>query len=384
MAGWSDTHRQAFKEEAYELLGELETALLDLEERPDDPDLIGRVFRAMHTIKGSGAMCGFGEVAAFTHEVETVFDLVRNGSVAVSRELIDLTLSSRDLIRAMIDVSNGDGDAAVERSGEIVTGLKRLVPGSAASPGRPLPASRKEDSGAAEGTGGLVTYRIYFSPAPDIFARGVNPLLLLNELRSLGGCNIVAHTETIPMLEEFDPEQCRTAWEVLLTTDKGINAVKDVFIFIADDSKLDIEVVRTPAGVSADGGSIESAFLEQHHARAQREDSRKNESGQKGESSASMRVPSEKLDSLVDLVGELVTVQARLSQFSGMRREPALQVIAEEVERISTSLRDKVMNIRMLPIGSTFTKFKRLVRDLSKELGKEIELTTEGAETELD
>src|SRR6266567_3214935 len=122
-----DPHRQAFKEEAYELVSELENSLLELEERPEDADLIGRVFRAMHTIKGSGSMFGFDDIATFTHEVETIFDMVRNGKLAVTNRLVSLTLAARDQIKSMLDNSDGGGTVDLEVSAGIIAGLRALA-----------------------------------------------------------------------------------------------------------------------------------------------------------------------------------------------------------------------------------------------------------------
>lgn len=412
MSSPADRHRETYREEANELLAELETALLDLEESPEDRDLVSRIFRAMHTIKGSGAMFGFDDVAAFTHEIETVFDLVRNGTLAVTKEIIDLTLAARDQIRAMLSPA-GDTPVDVVRAGEIVAAFKRMAPGAQApTEGTSSPVSSAAPPAAP------VTYRIKFHPAQGIFQSGSNPLLLLNELRDLGKCTIVAQTSGVPLLNDLDPEQCYLYWTVILTTDRGLNAIKDIFIFVEDDAELSIEVIddggRTDfdykklgeilveqgdvsrealetalasqkklgellveSGV-ATSELVRTALVEQQHVREVRKER------EASEAIASVRVPSEKLDTLVDLVGELVTVQARLSQTAATGADSRLVALAEEVERLTAELRDNTMNIRMLPIGSTFTKFKRLVRDLSKELGKEIELTTEGAETELD
>ncbi len=142
-----DKHRETFKEEARELLTELETSLLELEERPDDSGMIGRVFRAMHTIKGSGAMFGFEATSAFTHEVETVFDLVRNGSLRVSKELIDLTLACRDHIRLMLEASDGRPAGDETKAAAIIASLRKLIPSSPITDGGqgrhtiPLPPS---------------------------------------------------------------------------------------------------------------------------------------------------------------------------------------------------------------------------------------------------
>ena len=410
-----DQHRQAFKEEAYELLAELETSLLELEERPDDVDLIGRVFRAMHTIKGSGSMFGFDDIASFTHEVETIFDMVRNGRLQVTKRLVNLTLAARDQIRSMLDhAEDGEGVADLQGSAEIIAGLRELAgceQHTAAPPekiaGKPAPQDP-------------ATYRIRFVPSRDIFASGSNPLNLLAELRELGTCNVVAQTSEFPGLEEINPEACYVYWDIILTTDQGENAIRDVFIFVEDDCELKIETVAehsrfdeqqdykklgeillergdiTPKDMDEvlaqqkrfgelavskgilHEGKVQSALAEQRHVKEVRQEK------QSAEAASSIRVPAERLDVLVNLVGEMVTVQARLSQTAAKRADAELMAIAEEVERLTAELRDSALNIRMLPIGSTFSKFKRLVRDLSAELGKQIEMTTEGAETELD
>jgi len=414
-----DVHRQAFKEEAYELLAELESSLLELEETPEDMDLISRVFRAMHTIKGSGSMFGFDDVARFTHEVETIFDLVRNGKLAVSKRLINLTLDARDLIKSMLDAADGEPVDPSAGSG-IVASLRELsgqvvqAPAEEAKPakeeGAPFPAAKH------------ATYRIRFIPAREIFSAGVNPLNLLAELKTLGTCNVIAHTAGFPQLYELEAESCYVYWDVILTTDQGENAIRDVFIFVEDDCEIRIERIaehdkfqegeaneyKKLGEILLERGDITLEEMQQVLSQQQRfgtlavargvvsqtkvisalveqkqvKDVRAEK--QQAEAASSIRVPAERLDLLVNLVGELVTVQARLSQTASVRGDADLTAIAEEVERLTAELRDSALGIRMLPIGSTFSKFKRLVRDLSAELGKEIEMTTEGAETELD
>ncbi|GFO59359.1 chemotaxis protein CheA [Geomonas silvestris] len=409
-----DVHRQAFKEEAYELLSELETSLLELEETPEDSDLIGRVFRAMHTIKGSGAMFGFDDIASFTHEVETVFDMVRNGKLSVTKPLINLTLAARDQIKSMLDASESGGGADLTATVQIIAGLRALAGAEA-----PAAVTHQETAKPAAAST-RITYRIRFAPCRGILGCGSNPLNLLVELRELGVCNVIAQTAGVPELEELDPESCYVYWDVILTTDQGMNAIKDVFIFVEDDCELSIEAVAEHDGYNSDEGykklgeillergditteemasvlaeqkrfgelavqkgivtenKVEAALVEQRHVQAVRQEKQTSDAGN------SIRVPAERLDLLVNLVGELVTVQARLSQTAAGRADLELSAIAEEVERLTGELRDSALNIRMLPIGSTFSKFKRLVRDLSSELGKEIEMTTDGAETELD
>ncbi|MBF0155063.1 MAG: chemotaxis protein CheA [Magnetococcales bacterium] len=408
----------AFTEEAYELLAELEDSLLSLEESPKDQELIGRVFRAMHTIKGSGAMFGFDAVAEFTHNVETVFDLARNGTIPITKGLIDLTLAARDQIRAMLDAAAGGEEPDQNNAARIIAGLKGLLPGAGGAPA--AAAASAQEAPPPEPEGSVHTYRIRFRPKAEIFENGTNPLLLLDEIHHLGEARVVTFTETLPGIEVIDPEKCYTSWEVFLTTDQGENAIQDIFIFVDDQCELNIRMLdRSEEEASAedvpverplgeilvergdlkredlnkvlqpigdrlvDAGlvnkaKVQAALVEQEVGKQKREAKKQQVVSQ------SVRVPSDKLDHLVDLVGELVTVQARLTQTSAKLNDHDLQLISEEVERLTGELRDNTMSIRMLAIGTTFDKFKRLVRDLSSELGKQIELTTAGAETELD
>jgi two-component system chemotaxis sensor kinase CheA len=440
-------HIATYREEAYELLAELETSLLELEENPAASGLIGRVFRAMHTIKGSGAMFGFDEIARFTHEVETIFDLVRNGKLAACNRLLNLTLRARDHIKALLDASVSG--AGVDRSaGEsIIAGLKQLVPSSTEnppqSPFRPqgvlirgeavkppfMPQrvlTRTHTTGLKGGLEGFdaadeqQTWRICFKPLPGILLTGTRPPVLFNELRELGACHVIAHSDQIPLLPDLVPEQCYLYWDIILTTTRGRDAIRDVFIFVEDDCDLRIDLVDGGGQTDRDQGykklgdilvergdlspvdmhtvlgqqkrfgelavaagvvtpdKVQSALAEQQHVKNLRQE----RAGK--EAATSIRVPAERLDTLINLVGELVTIQARFTRTAQVRDDEEFIAIAEEVERLTVELRDNTLNIRMLPIGTTFSKFKRLVRDLSQELGKQIEMTTSGGETELD
>jgi two-component system, chemotaxis family, sensor kinase CheA len=411
-----------YREEANELLAELETSLLELEDTPDDDDLINRVFRAMHTIKGSGAMFGFDEIASFTHEVETVFDMVRNGKMTVTKQLLDLTLKSRDHILALLNASAGHGNVDHSQGNEIISNLRQLLPQTETGPASQTAAqpatSPHEDEPADENT-----WRIRFRPNRELLLYGANPISLINELRSLGACHVIAHLDEIPQLDDLVCEQCYIYWDIILTSSRGEDAIKDVFIFVEDDCDIKIELIDNSGDIDREQGykklgyilvergdisieemqqalgqqkrfgellveqgivapeKVQSALIEQQHVKTVRQE---RSAVPPAESAASIRVPAERLDQLINLVGEMVTVQAHLSQVSLARGDTTFIAISEEVERLTNELRDTALNIRMLPIGSTFSKFKRLVRDLSQELGKEIEMETFGAETELD
>jgi two-component system chemotaxis sensor kinase CheA len=410
-----ESQMEIFREEVEELLANLESSLLELEDRPDDKDLVDKVFRAMHTIKGSGAMFGFDRIAEFTHEVETVFDLVREGRLQVSGELVSLALAARDRIIGMLE---GEQDEEGERqAAEIIVSLRALRPNKGTGN---VATGKKQKGKPRKMKSDVCTFRIRFKPLRHLLANGTNPLALLNELREMGLCTVAVHSEEIPFLEEFEAESCYCSWDIILTTScSSEQEIRDVFIFVEDDCDLSIKVIdhelddekndfsllgeilldrgdisdrelntflggRKKIGevlVEAKAvhpGKVEAALLEQEHVRSVRRQH------QEKSASTGIRVGSEKLDKLVDLVGELVTVQARLNRKAARKGDAELTLIAEDVERLIEELRDNTMSIRMLPIGTLFSKFRRLVRDLSKELGKEIEMEVDGAETELD
>ncbi len=354
------TFSRAFKEEAEELLLDLESALLDLAESPDDPELIDRVFRSLHTIKGSGGMFGFEEVVAFTHEFESVLDRVRDGDLPVTQELIRTTLQACDLIRGLID---GRGDLSADVADTVGT-LKSLCP----------PVEGADAGTWRRSDGPLVTYRIEFQPMADIFTFGANLLSLLNELREMGDCVIKARTGGIPSLEHIASQQCYIGWEIRLTTDCSLNEIRDVFIFVEDRCALTIERTGEERRIEDDRPGYAQSRAGDHPV----------EPTLRQEGTASIRVAAEKLDALVDLVSELVTTQASLSQRTSLQTDPKMTAIAETVERLTDELRDRTIRLRMVPIRTLYVRFRRMVHDLADALGKSVDLHTAGDETELD
>jgi two-component system chemotaxis sensor kinase CheA len=388
----SDAFRRSFQEEAREILSDLEAALLELNEESGNMDLVGRVFRALHTIKGSGAMFGFDELAAFTHKLENAFDEVRNGRLAVTPALIDLTLSALDQIRLLIEEQPAEADDLTRRAtilGQIdeMTGVR--APSPAAAPETAAAAAPEASSEPVQ------RWHIRFAPGPDLMRTGADPLLLLRELGQLGSLDLAVSTAELPPFAELDPERCYLSWEATLATSAGLNAIRDVFVFVEDSCELAIEPVGEEAAASeavdavpaAASGAPDPSTEAERIARALSEQ-RTASSGRriydKPDNAQSIRVPASRLDQFVDLVGELVTVQARLSALASLREEPEIAAVAEEIERLTGSLRENSMNIRMMPIRGTFEKFRRLVHDLARDLGKDVELTIEGADTELD
>lgn len=378
-----------FLHEAEDLLTQIEEIALDVDPAAPDTEAVNRLFRAFHTIKGSGAMFGFDAVAAFTHHVETALDRVRSGEVSLTQPLLDLVLGAKDRIKCLLEAGPGTLDGEPQTSERIISTLNTLCGASGVNPHAPAATTANADSTAVEGP---QTFRIRFRPDPGMMVCGTSPTSILNELRALGECSVVANTESVPDLKSIQPDQIYLSWEITLTTGKGRNAIKDVFIFVEDGSKIDIE--SPGAEASSDSAPSEASTAsaaprpapatEVSTSIAAKNDSPAANQRKPSAKDATVRVPSEKLDRLVNLVGELVMNQSRLTQAASRFDSSDLAVPVEEIERLVSELRDNVLGIRMMPIGSTFSRFKRLVHDLSGELGKEIDLVTEGAETELD
>ncbi|SNR60821.1 CheA signal transduction histidine kinase [Humidesulfovibrio mexicanus] len=448
-----DESRAIFREEALDLLAELESTLLELEANPLNMDLVNQVFRALHTIKGSGAMFGFDEIADFTHAIEGVFDKVRNEELHISRELVSTAFAARDHILGLLNGVDELGNGSPERGQAIHVELQGLL-----DPLSQQPASATDSTGTVDtavppsmiadpdlSTSGQdsgccgqpddvpVTYRIRIRPRDPKVGKELNLQPIFDDLHGLGECRLRMDDSALPDLSQLDPQNLYLSWEALLTTTAAQSQILDLFFFADIDLDVDLQPVTDSAAAeafdsgpgmqtgSADAGESvqpqhplltapsegsgtgDSTATELGPSSPQAQPAPKPQTCAAPASTQaafppreaapksmprdgvnSLRVAADKLDTLVDLVGELVIVQAQITQIVSERGDSQLTALAEQLERLSADLRDSTLGIRMLPIGSAFSKFRRLVRDLSAELGKEIELVTRGEETELD
>jgi two-component system chemotaxis sensor kinase CheA len=386
---------ETFRQEARELLEQLELGLLDLEQNPANDDLINSAFRALHTIKGSGAMFGFTAVAAFVHEFETAFDQVRKGQAPATPALIAVALDAKDHIHRLIeepDAPQLGGEAILEALHVVLAG------GGAEITLEDAPVPTADPVSATSPAGDERRWRIRFRLPGDALVYGTNPLLLLDEIRAIGPCTVMALTDTIPPLDVIDPEVPYIGWQVDLIADDPREAIDDVFLFLRDGMELSVEplaedlseplnetgfgvVEAIAAPVPLEAAPV-PAVAPAKAARTPREAD--TDSPAVAAVASSMRVDAERLDELMDRVGELVIAQARLTQIAALSSDGNLKTIAEELERLSSGLRDTTMGIRMVPIGTLFSRFRRLVHDLSRDLGKDIDFITTGEDTELD
>ena len=364
MSGLDPT--ETFRQEAQELLEQIEQGLLDLADRPGDRDLIDAVFRALHTLKGSGAMFGFDALAAFTHHCETAFDRVRKGEVAASAQLVAAVLAAQDHMRALAEgrpVAEGLDKA-------LLADLQKAIDG---------------DGPAPQTTSALKTFKIRFSLPADALVNGARPLPLLDELRELGEATVRVITDAVPPLGELVPTHCHLAWEVVLTTTHGRDAIDDVFIFVIDDMTLEVEDLTAPSeDAPVAEADPQEAVAPDVAANTPAAPGAGAEASRAAKAGDTVRVPAERLDEMMDRVGELVIAQSRLKQLAASSSDVALRAVAEEIERLAAEMRDTMMIVRMVPIAQLFGRFRRLIHDLERDTGKRIELSTEGETTELD
>jgi two-component system chemotaxis sensor kinase CheA len=365
---------QVFFEESLEGLDAMETALLALD-KGGDTELVHSIFRAAHSIKGGAATFGFPEMAAFTHEAESLLDELREGRRAIDGPIVELLLRTVDCLRGMFDRAQAGQPLADADSEDLRQQLAAMV-------GRALPATTGKSAAkpVAVSTGWLIEFR----PHSGMLAGGNEPLRMLRELAGIGQLDVTVLLEAVPALEALEPSECHLGWRIELTSAATREAIAAVFEWVEDECDLRIEplpgaapvvVAAAIAPVAVDAApAVETSASPRATAAANAD-------------AGSVRVGIDKIDSMIDLVGELVITQAMLDQFReefDPSRLALLQQGLAQLARHTRTLQERVMGIRMLPIGSVFNRFPRLVRDLSQKLGKQVKLELVGEHTELD
>ncbi|MFZ3582749.1 chemotaxis protein CheA [Loktanella sp. DJP18] len=352
-----------FRAECDGLVETLETRLLALKDSPRDRALIDAVFRDLHTLKGTGAMFGRDDIASFLHGFESAFENLRTQGQTADAGLISLALEARDHVVALLEGTPvGDGLVILSR-------LKNhfLV---AEVTGEPAPLASGQD-------GAMDDWMLRFYLAPDTLQLGGNPMLVLDDLRAMGAAGIVALIDRVPPLPMIDPRQFYIGWQAILPGAFTEEDLRGVFLF--HETGLSLEMRRR--GQKDDTGDAPAAASIPHVTTAHSGDAMPTipKTG-----AALMRVPAERLDDLMNRVGELVIAEARLVAIAAQSKDPALVAVSEDIQRLVTAMRDTTMSIRMMPIGAIAGRFRRLAHDLTEKLGKPIVFMTEGEETELD
>jgi two-component system chemotaxis sensor kinase CheA len=372
---------ESFFAESLERLEATESDLLQLESEEPTPDRLNAIFRGVHSIKGAAGSLGFTAIADFTHHVEEVLDRLRQGKLEPGRDSLDTLLECIDQTRALVLAARGTGDPDLERSQELLARLEKL--------GAPSAAAAVPQALAMQGAG-TMTWRIRFEPSADFFRTGNEPLRLLRVLDALGTMTAVADLSRLPAAKAFDPESCYLAWDIELVSAAGRAEIEEVFSWVRDDCKLAIEGVAGGGPVAFEAPPV----IAERRAADRRQAERRTASrrGEDAEQSLELRtdrlhVSREKVDDLINLVGELVITKTMLKQ-SLASLDPAiatrLETAFNQLERNTRDLQDSVMCIRMLPMSHAFGRFGRLVRDASQSLGKLVRLEVSGESAELD
>jgi two-component system chemotaxis sensor kinase CheA len=422
-----DEGKQIFVEESRDLLRQMEQALMDLEGQPDHVEAMNALFRAAHTIKGSAGLFAFDRVVAFTHVLENVLERVRAGQQALDADLAELALRCSDHVGALLDVVTATGSddgvapAVATAGAALVARLESYLGGAAKALAHATAASRAQVAAlpsqpAAPGGATVArdSWHLSLRFGANVFRSGMDPLSFLRYLGTLGTVErLLTITDHLPDLADLDPESCHLGFELLLRSDASESVLRDVFEFVQDDCRLQLLAPHAPlsayaalvaelpegpararelllelgalsaaeldgALAAATGGGAPAARTEVTAAEGAPSHARSAEAGR------FLRVPADKLDRLITLVGELVIAGSASSTLASARGDAGLREAAATVDGLVEEVRESAMRLRMVQVGDTFNRFQRVVRDVSRELGKDIALVVTGGETELD
>lgn len=436
-----DAAKQTFIVEALELLQDMEQALLAIEESPDDEDAINAIFRAAHTIKGSAGIVGFENIEQFTHKVENLLEKARLREIPINSELIDLLLKCRDHIAGLVQSASDSASDRIAPSQDTLDTEESLTnklnaylkpAGLKSNEDAEKTDTQQADAVTIEESCSAVksdNYHISLRFAPNVLRDGMDPISFINYLTRLGEItSITTITDAMPPASEMNPEDCYLGFEIDFKSDFDKKTIEDVFEFVREDAHIRIltpkssiesyvklidELPEDPSKIGeilVKGGALTPAELEEalrlqsgkteprprlgdilvNEGMVPKEvvdaalEKQKSARDTKAKEAKTIRVDAEKLDYLITMVGELVISGATLQQHARRINDSGLQESTSIMSRLVEDIREAAMKVRMVPIGETFSRFHRVIRDISKEMGKEIELIISGAETELD
>ncbi len=351
-----------FLQESAEHLITIESGLLKLNASPGDSELLNGIFRAAHSIKGGAGAFGLSNVVNLTHALENLLDQMRNGEATATPKSIALMLQATDYLKVLTAAKDAECPAGMA---ETISELE-AISSSPSTGGHAVAAEQPTVSKVKR----EIEYKIVFQPAVDLFASGCNPLLLLRNLGQVSTVISTTQTGTLPPLAELDTSRCHLAWEIIVRTGNSVADLQEVFEFVEDQARIEI----TP--VVVDTVAVNEPVRAESKA-----------TGEKSTRESSIRVSTEKIDKVIDLVGEMVITQAMTAElvdhFNPETHDRLKECVAT-LERCIRELHERTLSVRMLPVGTIFSRFDRLVHDLAQKTGKKISLTISGQETEVD
>ena len=411
----TNQYMEMFLDESHEHLQSLNEGLLSLEENAEDVSVVNEIFRNAHTLKGMSATMGYNKIAELTHEMEDVLDLIRKEQLKLDEDIIDTLFKCLDSLEQMINsVADGESEDVVDVT-DLVATLSAISKGEST----PAPAAAKAEAPAAAAPatasaapaskstldlndvdrdilrqakeGGLLGIHVQITLAQTCLLKSARSYMVMNALDELGDV-----IKSVPSAEDLEQEKFDHTFDILVVTGADMKTVEDAMGTISEIDKVALELVdpdqatapqaAAPAAEKAAPAAPKAAPAAAVSAPkpAAKSAPAKAAPPKKNHQSQSVRVDIDKLDTLMNLMGELVINKVRLEQIGQTHRLAELTETLEQMDRVTTDLQNIVMKVRMVPVSAVFNRFPRMVRDISKELDKEINLTIEGEETELD
>ena len=395
--------RQVFLQESADHVASMESGLLELRSAPDDVELLNSIFRSAHSIKGGAGSFGMTSLVRFTHSLENLLDRLRSLEMQATDEVIDILLGAVDVLRGLLDA---DADAELpDEAAKLRERVAALIPDEAAPTGEARVEAVVENvNSSAAPQSELNFYKVEFRPDRELFSSGTNPITLLRNLSALGTvscCHL--HADELPALADLDPEQCYLNWTMELASSCAESELREVFEFVEHLAEIRIQMAEAPNSGDAPSGdnpsnvvaaqttnaalpSLRSAPAQNRITSIASPKPAAKKAAAAGEST-SIRVAIDKVDRLIDLVGELVIAHVMTAQMVEDFEPSCLPRLREAVaamERNTRELHERVMGIRMLPVGTLFQRYSRTVYDIAQATGKQIRLETDGEETEID
>jgi len=384
----------SFLEESFEGLELMESGLLDLQ--PGDNETIHSIFRAAHSIKGGAGTFGFDNVTDFTHLVETLLDEMRDGRREITPTDTEILLESVDCMRLLIEAARDNADFDQDKVMQTSERLSETLDVTGATKDE-----NPTDEAMPTPADGEASYQISFIPEHSLAKTGNDPLFLFSALAELGSLTVQANTQNLPALNDIDPQELYLSWQLTLTTAVDESEIAEVFEWVEDECTLEITktITDTATTLKEDIAVEPEETIELKPIKSNKEvatespvtpATNESDKGTKSKAKAevgSIRVGVDKVDSLINLVGELVITQSMLSELGNdfdMTKVERLTNGLEQLLQNTKELQESVMRIRMLPISFAFSRFPRLVHDLAIKTGKEMELVIKGEQTELD
>jgi two-component system chemotaxis sensor kinase CheA len=382
--------RATYFEECAELLEALQAHLEALAGGEGDGETLHAIFRAVHSIKGGAGAFGFARLVSFSHVFESLLDAMREQRIEATTDNVQLLLRASDTLADIVGAARSDSTLPDSFGAVIAAAMERALGGAAAAPA----ATVQEPAASEPAADAAARYRIDFAPHSEMLQKANEPLLLIRQLRRLGDLAVVADTARLPSLDALAPEEAYLAWQFTLETTAPESAIREVFEFVEDD--CDLQVTRLVAetvplvpdapdqSAAPDAPAAARAPVPAPASAAAEPAARAAEAAPQ---TRSIRVDVDKVDRLVNQIGELVIIQAMLTEQGSLLpadRYPALLHGIEALAQGARELQESVMAIRAQPVKSVFARMPRIVRDLAETLGKEVRIVTSGEATEID